>query len=246
MNKLLIIGGMLAAAFAGLPGLSLAGDIANIQPIGFSADGKVFGFQEFGIEESGNLPYSNTYFIDTEDGHYLEGTPFHTELTDKDANLSKARRQNLTAARSQMDKYDLLTNPGLIAAFNPPTELGSPSKTIRYTTLATDGPPKAPYTLSLGEMPVPTPKDCSAVDKRVIGFSLQMIEKEGAPNRQAARQPQPFQPSAHVRSNTGSAARWSTSRKPETRSISLSSRPSMRQGTDAGSPFRFIPEHGSP
>ncbi|NKK64360.1 DUF2259 domain-containing protein [Rhizobium leguminosarum bv. viciae] len=188
MNKRLIIGGMLAAAFAGLPGLSLAGDIANIQPIGFSADGKVFGFQEFGIEESGNLPYSNTYFIDTEDGHYLEGTPFHTELTDKDANLSKARRQNLTAARSQMDKYDLLTNPGLIAAFNPPTELGSPSKTIRYTTLATDGPPKAPYTLSLGEMPVPTPKDCAAVDRRVIGFSLQMIEKEGAPNRQAARQ----------------------------------------------------------
>ncbi|MBY5815776.1 DUF2259 domain-containing protein [Rhizobium leguminosarum] len=188
MNKRLIIGGMLAAVFAGLPGLSLAGDIANIQPIGFSADGKVFGFQEFGIEESGNLPYSNTYFIDTEDGHYLEGTPFHTELTDKDANLSKARRQNLTAARSQMDKYDLLTNPGLIAAFNPPTELGSPSKTLRYTTLATDGPPKAPYTLSLGEMPVPTPKDCAAVDKRVIGFSLQMIEKEGAPNRQAARQ----------------------------------------------------------
>ncbi|MCH4546409.1 MULTISPECIES: DUF2259 domain-containing protein [Rhizobium] len=188
MKKRLIIGGMLAVAFASLPGLSLAGDIANIQPIGFSADGKVFGFQEFGIEESGNLPYSNTYFIDTEDGHYLEGTPFHTELTDKDANLSKARRQNLTAARSQMDKYDLLTNPGLIAAFNPPTELGSPSKTLRYTTLATDGPPKAPYTLSLGEMPVPTPKDCTAVDKRVIGFSLQMIEKEGAPNRQAARQ----------------------------------------------------------
>ncbi|MBA5804306.1 DUF2259 domain-containing protein [Rhizobium changzhiense] len=188
MKKRLIIGGMLAVAFASLPGLSLAGDIANIQPIGFSADGKVFGFQEFGIEESGNLPYSNTYFIDTEDGHYLEGTPFHTELTEKDANLSKARRQNLTAARSQMDKYDLLTNPGLIAAFNPPTELGSPSKTLRYTTLATDGPPKAPYTLSLGEMPVPTPKDCTAVDKRVIGFSLQMIEKEGAPNRQAARQ----------------------------------------------------------
>ncbi|MEI1251516.1 DUF2259 domain-containing protein [Rhizobium aouanii] len=188
MKKRLIMSGMLAVVFAGLPGLSLAGDIANIQPIGFSADGKVFGFQEFGIEESGNLPYSNTYFIDTQDGHYLEGTPFHTELTDKDANLSKARRQNLTAARSQMDKYDLLTNPGLIAAFNPPTELGSPSKTLRYTTLATDGPPKAPYTLSLGEMPVPTPKDCAAVDKRVIGFSLQMIEKEGAPNRQAARQ----------------------------------------------------------
>ncbi|MGZ2501284.1 putative secreted protein [Rhizobium beringeri] len=75
MKKRLIIGGMLAVAFAGLPGLSLAGDIANIQPIGFSADGKVFGFQEFGIEQSG-VPYSNTYFVDTDSGHYLEGTPF--------------------------------------------------------------------------------------------------------------------------------------------------------------------------
>ncbi|MBX4996560.1 DUF2259 domain-containing protein [Rhizobium lentis] len=188
MKKRLIIGGMLAAAFAGLPGILLAGDIASIQPIGFSADGKVFAFQEFGIKESDKAPYSETYFIDTDSGQYLEGTPFRTELTDKDANLSKARRQNLTAARSQMDKYDLLTNPGLIAAFNPPTELGSPTKTLRYTTLAADGPPKAPYTLSLGELPVPTPKECAAVDKRVIGFSLQVIEKEGAPNRQAARQ----------------------------------------------------------
>ncbi|MBX4909709.1 MULTISPECIES: DUF2259 domain-containing protein [Rhizobium] len=187
MTKRLIFGGMLAAV-AGLPGLSLAGDIASIQPIGFSADGKVFAFQEFGIKENSKTPYSETYFIDTDSGQYLEGTPFRTELTDKNANLSKARRQNLTAARSQMDKYDLLTNPGLIAAFNPPTELGSPSKTLRYTTLAIDGPPKTPYTLSLGEMPVPTPKECATVDKRVLGFSLQMIEKEGVPNRQAARQ----------------------------------------------------------
>ncbi|MDK4734123.1 DUF2259 domain-containing protein [Rhizobium sp. CNPSo 3490] len=188
MMKRLIFGGMIAAALAGLPGLSLAGDIASIQPIGFSADGKVFAFQEFGIKENSKTPYSETYFINTDGGQYLEGTPFRTELTDKDANLSKARRQNLTAARSQMDKYDLLTNPGLIAAFNPPTELGSPSKTLRYTTLAIDGPPKTPYTLSLGETPVPTPKECATVDKRVLGFSLQMIEKEGVPNRQAARQ----------------------------------------------------------
>ena len=188
MKKQLFIGGLLAAALAGLPGISLAGDIASIQPIGFSADGKVFAFQEFGIEEGSNAPYSNTYFIDTDKGQYLEDTPFRTELTDKDANLSKARRQNLTAARGQMDKYDLLTNPGLIAAFNPPTELGSPAKTLRYTTLATDGPPKSPYTLSLGELPIAAPQDCAAVAKRVLGFSLQMIEKEGAPNRQAARQ----------------------------------------------------------
>jgi len=160
-----------------------AGDIANMQPVGFSADGKVFAFQEFGMKD-GKVPYSNTYFIDTGTGENLEGTPFHLELTDKDANLSNARRQNLTAARKQMDKYDLLTNPGLIAAFNPPTELGSPMKTIRYTTLATDGPPRGAYTLLLGDAKVETPDACNNISGHVTGFTLQLIEKDGAPNRQ--------------------------------------------------------------
>ena len=181
MKMNIVVGGILAAILAGLPGISFAGDIANVQPIGFSADGKVFAFQEFGLKDEDAVPYSNTYFIDTDSGAYLEGTPFRTELADEDANLSKARRQNLTAARSQMDKYDLLTNPGLIAAFNPPTELGSPMKTIRYTTLANDGPPRAPYTLLLGETRVPVPGNCPNTEQRVIGFTLQMIEKEGAP-----------------------------------------------------------------
>ncbi|MBB4572913.1 hypothetical protein [Rhizobium lentis] len=58
MKKQLFFGGLLAAALAGLPGVSLAGDIASIQPIGFSADGKVFAFQEFGLKEGSNVPYS--------------------------------------------------------------------------------------------------------------------------------------------------------------------------------------------
>jgi len=40
-------------------------------------------------------------------------------MADKASLIDDDERQNLTAARSQMDKYDLLTNPGLIAAFNP-------------------------------------------------------------------------------------------------------------------------------
>jgi predicted secreted protein len=82
-----------------------------------------------------------------------------------------------------MDKYDLLTNPGLIAAFNPPTELGSPMKTIRYTTLANDGPPRGAYTLLLGDADVAKPDSCKDVN-RVTGFTLQLIEKDGAPHRQ--------------------------------------------------------------
>jgi predicted secreted protein len=186
MNMNVVGGGILAAILAGLPGISFAGDIANIQPIGFSADGKVFAFQEFGQRDEDAVPYSNTYFIDTDSGANLEGTPFRTELTGGDASLSTARRQNLTAARSQMDRYDLLTNPGLIAAFNPPTELGSPMKTIRYTTMANDGPPRAPYTLLLGEARVPVPENCANTQQRVIGFTLQMIEKEGAPQHVTA------------------------------------------------------------
>lgn len=182
MTKRIFMGGFFAALLTGMAATAYAGDIANMQPVGFSADGKVFAFQEFGLKD-GKVPYSDTYFIDTDTGADLEGTPFHLELTDKDANLSKARRQNLTAARQQMDKYDLLTNPGLIAAFNPPTELGSPMKTIRYTTIASDGPPRGAFSLLLGDAEVAKPESCKDV-KRVIGFTLQLIEKDGAPNRQ--------------------------------------------------------------
>ncbi len=187
MTKRIFMGGLVAALLTGMTATASAGDIANMQPVGFSADGKVFAFQEFGMKD-GKVPYSDTYFIDTETGANLEGTPFHLELTDKDADLSKARRQNLTAARKQMDQYDLLTNPGLIAAFNPPTELGSPMKTIRYTALANDGPPRGAYTLRLGDAPVPTPDACKGVSNHVVGFSLQLIEKEGAPNRQVVHE----------------------------------------------------------
>jgi predicted secreted protein len=183
MTKRMFMGGFLAAVLTGMAATAHAGDIANIQPVGFSADGKVFAFQEFGMKD-GKVPYSDTYFIDTDTGADLEGTPFHLELTDKDANLSKARRQNLTAARQQMDKYDLLTNPGLIAAFNPPTELGSPMKTIRYTPLATDGPARGAYALLLGDAQVAAPDACKGMNNRAVGFTLQLIEKDGAPNRQ--------------------------------------------------------------
>jgi predicted secreted protein len=182
MTKRMFMGGFFAALLTGMAATASAGDIANMQPVGFSADGKIFAFQEFGMKD-GKVPYSDTFFIDTETGENLEGTPFHLELTDKDADLSKARRQNLTAARKQMDKYDLLTNPGLIAAFNPPTELGSPMKTIRYTTLANDGPPRGAYTLLLGDADVAKPDSCKDVN-RVTGFTLQLIEKDGAPHRQ--------------------------------------------------------------
>ncbi|MBB3591128.1 putative secreted protein [Rhizobium sp. BK529] len=187
MTKRMFMGSLFAALLTGISATAFAGDIANIQPVGFSADGKVFAFQEFGMK-NGKVPYSDTYFINTDTGENLEETPFHLELTDKDADLSKARRQNLTAARKQMDKYDLLTNPGLIAAFNPPTELGSPMKTIRYTTLATDGLARGAYTLLLGDAQVATPDACKTLNNHVVGFTLQLIEKDGAPNRQIVHQ----------------------------------------------------------
>ena len=74
MTKRMFMGGFLAAVLTGMAATAHAGDIANIQPVGFSADGKVFAFQEFGMKD-GKVPYSDTYFIDTDTGADLEGTP---------------------------------------------------------------------------------------------------------------------------------------------------------------------------
>ena len=38
-----------------------AGDTATPQVLGFSADGKVFAFEEYGIQDGSGFPYANRF-----------------------------------------------------------------------------------------------------------------------------------------------------------------------------------------
>ncbi|MGQ3280698.1 MAG: DUF2259 domain-containing protein, partial [Shinella sp.] len=39
-----------------------AGDFSTFQTLGFSPDGKVYAFEEFGVQDGSGFPYSTVYF----------------------------------------------------------------------------------------------------------------------------------------------------------------------------------------
>ena len=70
---------------------SLAGDVAELEILGFSDDGSVFAFEEFGVLDGSGFPYSNRYYIDVDSDEFLPATPIRVRLEDENATGSVRR-----------------------------------------------------------------------------------------------------------------------------------------------------------
>lgn len=180
MNKvrtwLAIAGGAVLAASP-----ALAGDIATFQSIGFSQDGSIYAFEEFGIQDGSGFPYSNIFLIDTVNDTYLAGTPIRVRLDVENAGLSQARAEAMKKARPLIDKHDLFDNPGDIVAFNPVTELDSASDRLRYRAYPADPAFGNPYALKLESFKVAPTGHCIDMVDQLVAFRLKMTEKDGTP-----------------------------------------------------------------
>ena len=120
-------GGIAAALLASVLSTTAAsaGDFASFQPIGFSADGSVFAFEEYGVQDGSGFPYSNIFFIDTRKDAFLPGTPIRLRIDEENTSLAEVRARAAAKAAPLVQKFDLGANPGLMAAFNPVTETES-------------------------------------------------------------------------------------------------------------------------
>ena len=76
-----------------LAGPARAGDVAQLEILGFSRDGKVFAFEEYGVEDGSGFPYANRYYVDTATDSFVQGSPVRVRLDDESAGLDAARRQ---------------------------------------------------------------------------------------------------------------------------------------------------------
>lgn len=173
--------GLAATLLLALSGVSpaLAGDIASIQTIGFSPDAKVFAFEEYGVQDGSGFPYSTIYFIDTDKDAYLPGTPIRVRL-DKDLEpLGEARKEAHQKAENLISKYHLDDNPGILAAFNPISELGTDPHKLQYLTVQASPAFSKPYTLQLNETSFPLPDRCKNLTESYVGFSLEFTEIQG-------------------------------------------------------------------
>ncbi|BCH33528.1 hypothetical protein MesoLjLc_54580 [Mesorhizobium sp. L-8-10] len=150
---------------------AFAGDTASLEILGFSQDGAVFAFEEYGVQDGSGFPYSNRYYIDTRTDRFLPETPVRVRLDDEAATLDAAR----TEARERGEKFvtqsELSANRGFTAGANAVTELSTDP-----FRLAVNPRPVFPaidpmLEFRLDEIPIPVPEPCASQGE-ARGFRL--------------------------------------------------------------------------
>ncbi|WP_416796852.1 DUF2259 domain-containing protein [Ciceribacter azotifigens] len=170
----------LTAGFALAATAATAGDIAGFRSIGFSGNGKIYAFEEYGVQDGSGFPYSNIYVLDAEKDTFLPGTPIRVRIDDEQAGLRAARAEAAKKAAPLIEDNALSDEPGQVVAFNPVTEVDSDPHRIRYLPFPSDPPFGKPYTLALEEYALPSPPACKDIVEEVRGFRLRLTERDGA------------------------------------------------------------------
>jgi predicted secreted protein len=175
-----IAGAVLAATAVAAPDV-VAGDYAALQPIGFSSDGNVFAFEEYGVEDGSGFPYSTIYVLDTRTDSFLPGAPVRAVVEEDGGGLHQARSDARRRAAPLIDAHRLAETPGILAAYNPITEAGAAPHALRYDAFPTDAPFRKTFALKLEEKSFEPEGICKNFLKEVKGFRLTMTEKANKP-----------------------------------------------------------------
>ena len=160
-----------------------AGDIASFRPIGFSPDGGIFAFEEYGIQDGSGFPYSSIFIIDTAKDAFIPGTPIRVRIDDEKAGLAGARGEAAAKAAPLVQKFTLGANPGLMAAFNPITETESPAHSLTYRQYAVEPPVGGQFALALEEIALAPSARCKDVTPQSTGFRLSFEMEDGQPSQ---------------------------------------------------------------
>jgi predicted secreted protein len=170
---------LLALVLAGIP--AYAAEFSEVRPIGFSADGSVFAFEEFGVQDGSGFPFASRFFIDTATDSFLPGSTVRIIIDDENKTVADARATAAEQSGHLEQKYSFSANPGVIAAFNPLSELDSSAHRLRYLPLSVVPAFFQPYTAQLTEKPLPSSEACNSITETKLGFRLEMTEIEGKP-----------------------------------------------------------------
>jgi predicted secreted protein len=157
---------------------AIAGDTASLNVLGYSPDGKVFAFEEYGFFDGSGFPYSTIYFFDIEKDAFLPGTPIRTRV-DEELLLPNIRGMTRTKAAALIDKYKVEENPGVIVVYNPPSELDSDGHKVRFHSYVSAPPYSHTNTLVLTERRFPPTESCLNMTGEYTGFTLKLTEYQG-------------------------------------------------------------------
>jgi len=161
-----------------------AGDFASEDVIGFSPDGRYFGFEEYGVEDGSGFPYSNIFIIDLETDTFVPQTPVRERLDDEKAALNDARAAARERAQALFSQYQLTLPATTVYARGlgdfANFEGGLTQEIVTKIYFPDFSDPTAPardgFDLILRHIPAPSVASCP-ID--TIGFQLEKIDPDG-------------------------------------------------------------------
>jgi len=162
----ILITGLVFIHFSLQPGF--AGDFAKREIHGFSIDGSLFAFEEFGVQDGSGFPYSNIYVIDTQTDKWTANSPYRVRLDDETKSVFDAREQSRMLAGTIMKSFE---NRGNIVATNQATELDIDSKRMVANPRFVVPPIDARIEFRLEEKQFPASTTCEVFGPSV-GFRL--------------------------------------------------------------------------
>jgi predicted secreted protein len=153
-----------------------SGDISTLNILGFTSDASTFAFEEYGVQDGSGFPYSNRFYIDTASDNFVSGSPVRVRIDDETASLDDARQQAKSAGEAIVSDMELAENPGILAGFNPVTELSADPFRIVINPRPVIPPVDEPFEVRLEELPFPASASCAGVTEFSTGFRLLAID----------------------------------------------------------------------
>jgi len=151
---------------------AIAGETADLDVLGFSSDGRIFAFEEYGIQDGSGFPYANRYYIDTHDDKFVSGTPIRVRIDDEAASIAQARARSQADGERIVPASQLADNRGNLVGFNAVTEISANGDLMTVNPRPVDPPIDEPMTFILEQLPLAAqPGNCEGLEG-MKGFTL--------------------------------------------------------------------------
>jgi predicted secreted protein len=179
-NVVLQVSARLAASLLALFALlapAMAGDKALINFIGYSADGKYFAFEEYGIADGIGGAYSEVFIVDLPADKWVYGSPFSVDTfqdPDPEAKpLAEVRAEAMAKAQEKLKPLNITQAVEVLALLGEGVA-GDDGKAMSWSTPMCCGPGQVQddsYELDVETFPIKSTEDyCN--DMSPVGYAL--------------------------------------------------------------------------
>ena len=160
------------AAFC-LSDSAIAADAPQSRAIGYSADGKYFAFEQYGIEDGSGFPFWDIFVLDLAADKWVPGTPVRTRIDSEDAKLKQARASVYAEAKPVIARLQI-DEPADMLLANPAQEVAGDRTKVSFNTFYHYRNVEYPgdYQLAVTTIDLPVPANCTDPDFKPAGMRL--------------------------------------------------------------------------